>query len=686
MKSNKRIAVGLSAALAVTGLAGITGVTAAHADAGASYPNINCQINNVALSPEGADESSQPGNVSPQIVDVTSSAASGPVGQTVNITIDFHDAFSPHNGGASAIAPNTTRAEAVLDVNGSIVRIFNPANNPGNAADFEKLWPAGIPTITQPITLPATPGPVVVKFLRLSVNGGDLNDGGAGSFDSYCAPVPAAQAGGAATPANSGFTFSSEDPTSDVTITALPAANIQVTGNFMAATFGTGGQAIPNVAKRNQRVTVTGATLGASGEQVQLYMCDFAAFTNCDPAIAGNLKTLDAAGAFTGSRNFQVAAAPITGSSRGIWAQNTTTNATVKASNVIKVLGAVTVTVNGSATPAALPVGSPVTISVTNGEPGKAIACSGATGTTTPFAVGGGGAPPAPNFTNADFGGGPAVCASQDSNPVAPITNPARPLAYDANGNLTFTWTPTADDLDSESLSLILNSNSDAAGLGQAGAPAVVAAVVPISVSANRCIADVTCNVNQTLSAEVTINTDGLTLGQNENATTFPAVQVSPNPQVVTAALDTTWVQDARGGNFGWDSSAFMATDFIGSNPSHVIPVAGNFGIQPTCAVATEDIDGNPVAAPLAGNDYVQGGPGPFTGTGSVTPDGNVGVPGAIAGEGVVTNGVSLCSVPNVATGNGGTWTQEIVGGLQYPAFQAADTYSATLTIVLTSK
>jgi hypothetical protein len=159
----------------------------------------------------------------------------------------------------------------------------------------------------------------------------------------------------------------------------------------------------------------------------------------------------------------------------------------------------------------------------------------------------------------------------------------------------------------------------------------------------------------------------------NTNATTVNlGTLTSPlSPVPINARMNDITVTDTRGGTFGWTLSASL-TDFDGSGSNAIS--RGQLAISPTCSPATSanawDYDAVGQAA-IPGFDASTIAPGASAGSASQT----------------FASAVALCTKntdENVTTGSSGG-VYNITGPLlmTVPAFQAADKYTAVMTVLL---
>lgn len=270
-------------------------------------------------------------------------------------------------------------------------------------------------------------------------------------------------------------------------------------------------------------------------------------------------------------------------------------------------------------------------------------------------------------------GGGASVTPSITSAPQGPVDlAPRQPLPATVSGDFAAATGgfATADVLEVLAPTIEftwLTGDDGMAGAVTTCTPSAPTVLDTASVFSgeDRCIADVTCEASQGLESEILANPDGLAQGQLDNKTDLGTVTTRPYDQTLDGALDSLFVSDVRGNDIGWTQSAFMATDFVGTDPTFTIP-AERLSIAPSCTPTALDIDGLPVALPLPGSVCTPGSPATFGGTG----------PG---------EAVTIASAPDVPTGTGGIWKVDADVELEVPAYQAASTYKATITIVLTS-
>jgi len=200
--------------------------------------------------------------------------------------------------------------------------------------------------------------------------------------------------------------------------------------------------------------------------------------------------------------------------------------------------------------------------------------------------------------------------------------------------------------------------------------------VVYMSVTQGRLIqrayTNITPTVGSTDGSAIAVPVGG-TSNVNPNATTVNMGTItSPfSPTTIIGNLNDITVSDTRGGSFGWSLTASM-TGFTGV-ASSTLPNSA-LTATPTCSVAT------------AGNAWDYDAPGQ-----SVIPgfDASLVAPGQAAGTAAQSFGgtVSLCTKntdENLTSGSsGGVYTVRSTLSLTIPSFQAADKYTATMTITL---
>ena len=178
------------------------------------------------------------------------------------------------------------------------------------------------------------------------------------------------------------------------------------------------------------------------------------------------------------------------------------------------------------------------------------------------------------------------------------------------------------------------------------------------------------CATAQNLSETVTAGTLSQTAyqtGSNPSNTliSFGNTQTGIAAQTQAGVINTVDVTDTRAGTYGWSLSATMP-NLVGINPAHQIG-AYNLQITPGCVIDPA-YTANSASGELAGGVQTFG-----TGT---TPANNVG------------NTVDLCTKDNTvnAATQSTSGLYDVSGALvlTIPAFQAADTYTSTMTITLT--
>ncbi|MYW02120.1 WxL domain-containing protein [Streptomyces sp. SID3343] len=147
-----------------------------------------------------------------------------------------------------------------------------------------------------------------------------------------------------------------------------------------------------------------------------------------------------------------------------------------------------------------------------------------------------------------------------------------------------------------------------------------------------------------TQKVDGTITAGSLSISQAASGIQLSEVGVSADDQTMTGKLNTVTVKDLRGGSAGWTLTGSV-TDFT-SDAGGTIP-ADNFTWKPKAAKADEKSKG----APVAGS------------------------------EGTIGSGATLASVPQTATGTGGSFAADADIDLKVPAYQSAGDYSATLTL-----
>lgn len=247
------------------------------------------------------------------------------------------------------------------------------------------------------------------------------------------------------------------------------------------------------------------------------------------------------------------------------------------------------------------------------------------------------------------------------------------------NGSSSATGTININVTVTDPASINVTTNEVPASIGNSVA-------APFTVNKDRCIAqtgNVTggggCNTEQ--SVTVTVLAGNLTqraypTGGNPNATTIALGSIT-TPLGLTAVpgnMNSITVSDNRGGDFGWSLNAVL-TDFTGALGNTIDN--SNLTITPSCAISA---DGAAFGYGLTTNDPA-GTPIPFYSSAlSAT-----GVSSATSSN--LNGTVNLCTkdgTNNLTTQTtGGVYTVIAPVSLNVPAFQAADVYSAKMTITL---
>jgi hypothetical protein len=216
--------------------------------------------------------------------------------------------------------------------------------------------------------------------------------------------------------------------------------------------------------------------------------------------------------------------------------------------------------------------------------------------------------------------------------------------------------------------------NSDATG----GPGCDTQQVVNLSITQGRLVQRVYTNTTPATGPGVT---DGSAITSpvtgtstvNTNSTTVNlGTLISPlAPTVINGTMNDITVTDNRGGTFGWSLSATM-TDFTGTLGNTLS--RAQLTATPSCSPATTanawDYEA-PGQTVIAGFDPASNAPGQSAGSAGQSFSGTV----------------TLCTKntsENVLTGSsGGVYSITTPVALTMPAFQAADRYSAVMTILL---
>jgi len=164
--------------------------------------------------------------------------------------------------------------------------------------------------------------------------------------------------------------------------------------------------------------------------------------------------------------------------------------------------------------------------------------------------------------------------------------------------------------------------------------------------------------------------TSGINPGPNSIELGTITTPVKPTPVIGT--LNEVVVTDHRGGTLGWSLTATLS-NFVGSNPLHLMG-PWNLESSPTCQPATPatayDYD-SPTTSTVPGFESTSVAPGQAAGPSSQS----------------FASSVNLCTkdtTPNATTGStGGIYNITSPLVLTVPGFQAADVYTAVMTVKL---
>ena len=635
MKPNKKLSAVLAGALAVGAVVGLSATSAqAYGPTSISLPG------SLFLSNTASATNATTNNTYTDTLTMTQSPTNPNAGDTVTVTLSGANGFTT---GPVPVSANTSVLRATVTLagaqSGDVQLGYSAAacNYPASAIG---TYSNEGPWTTSGTYVASGNGAATLALKQifsddqgnLDGSASNLCSGSGSNADYYVSDVTqtsgSAQAGIAKTAPAASSTVKNS-----FTITGPNASVTAVSGQSVTTAVRLGNIGAPTYA--NASVTLTGTVWGASvasGGFTAQY-CDSTG-TTCDAATTNTLST-DASGVLSGTVNAGTGASSLTGNRAIKLTQGTNTSLTS-----ILVLGTSAI----SLSPSSGGPGTVVSIAGSNFNPSKTVTAYGAsTGiptftTTTDAAVSLGTA----GSTGA-ISGTFTVNASTTINLVAyqgipgspNVTNPAAYAAFTVNLD-----TCTADTGNVNTGNCNTKQNIYATVLaGTLSQTAAVSAGNPNDTTVVFC-----------KTAAPTTPPGGTSPGIGD--TTACGLTSPTSATAMYATLNPVTVTDARGGTFGWSLTATLPNLSDGTHSIQNSAVA----ITPACASV------NAASAP-----------------------------GAVAGAAAQTfsGTVSLCvkdtqiSAAPLSQTTGGQWTVSAPLTLTVPSFQAAGTYTSTMTINL---
>jgi len=708
MKPSKRLAAVAAAALAVSGIAVLSGVGATSAQAATQNFNVFSRINNFAL----ANTESQGNKAISLTVTPASVSVSAPIEvQVSSSNLDFA------NGPAATISGYGTELTAVVAINGVDYQFRGPRHVPSVAPSdniFNTNWvvsstagnsvssTATVPNTgvdatgqgtvlrsapASPTTLsaPAAAGVYGLTLKAIILNGISTvppSSGGTGTlaltdnFDNIFNLDSAGQSGPpASTLVGPNFSFAANTPSSYFAYS--PAVNLTVIGPNATIATSTGQnpgvQAVriplptlagytDNPTSISLNGTVWGASVVSGGFTAQF--CDVTGVT-CDVPVGGtvtNTLTTDASGVINGGAvvlNRTSFGAFITAGSRAI--------KLTQGANVGLVPTLVLTTPTITLSPSSGGPGTVVNASGSNMNPGQTVNVRGFTVAGQIIITW---------VTSADSPASTGVAAANGNyGPIAFTVN-------DTNTTNLGAWQGTATTGQSASTAraataFAVNQDRCVAYTGNlTGGPGCTTKQnVNVSVLQGNLTQRAYTNSTPTVGS---INSGAVapivgTSNVNSDATTVNLGTITSPlaPATIVGNLNDITVSDNRGGTFGWTLSATMP-NFAGV-PSGTL-ANGQLTAAPTCVATTAANAWNYNAVgqtAIAGFDPTLNAPGQTAGA------------AAQAFSGTVNLCTKSTAVNATTQTTGGVWNVGSPLTLVVPAFQLAAKYTATMTITL---